>query len=230
MSDDPTPLPAAAPRRGRPRKPRPEAPATEPAARASLTPDTWIDAAIDVLEYEGVDAVRVDVLARNLGVTRGSFYWHFKDREDLLRHMLKAWSTATTENLTRRLVNASDDPREQLRDVLSLPFRGRSAERGSRIELSIRAWARRDALAREAVDESDRSRLAYIAQIYSGLGCGLIEARHRALMTYSINVACSLLTPAGTAARQEHWLDFVDRLMRGQLADEPAVPAPDKAG
>ena len=211
--------PVAKAARRAPTAPRRRAASSSPdaaAARSSLTPDTWINAATDVLELEGIDAVRVDVLAKKLGVTRGSFYWHFKDREDLLRSVLKAWSAATTENLTRRLEGASTDPREQLRDVLSLTVRGRSAVRASRIELSIRAWARRDDMARQAVDEADASRVGYIAQIFSGLGYGLAEARHRALLTYSVNVACSLLTPAGGVARRDEFLEFSAQLMQAE--------------
>ena len=184
--------------------------------RTSLTPDTWIAAATDVLELDGIDAVRVDVLAKKLAVTRGSFYWHFRDREDLLRCVLQAWRAAATENLTRRLEGASKDPREQLRDVISLPFRGRSALRASRIEMAIRAWARRDDAVRQVVDESDAARIGYISQVFSGLGFGLAEARHRALIVYGINVACSQVTPLAQQARQEEWLSFAERLMQGR--------------
>jgi AcrR family transcriptional regulator len=96
--------------------------------RASLTPTDWVQAATAMLVNQGVDAVRVDVLARQLGVTRGSFYWHFKDRDHLLRALLQAWREQTTEILTRRLEGASSDAMAQLRDVLSLPHRGRSAQ------------------------------------------------------------------------------------------------------
>jgi AcrR family transcriptional regulator len=123
---------------------RRSAPASEP-ARTSLTPETWIEAATQVLVDQGIDHVRVDVLATQLAVTRGSFYWHFRDREDLLRRVLQAWRESATEQLTRRLETASTDPREQLRDVISLPFRGRAAARAARIELAIRAWAMRRA-------------------------------------------------------------------------------------
>src|SRR6187200_2742081 len=94
--------------------------ATPPAtrrAKATLTPDTWIEAATAVLVDEGIDHVRVDVLAGQLGVTRGSFYWHFRDREDLLRRVLQAWHDQATEQLTRRLESARDDAQAQLADV-----------------------------------------------------------------------------------------------------------------
>jgi AcrR family transcriptional regulator len=57
--------------------------------RPSMTPEHWIAAATDLLVDKGIDAVRVDPLARQLEVTRGSFYWHFKDRESLLVSVLK---------------------------------------------------------------------------------------------------------------------------------------------
>jgi AcrR family transcriptional regulator len=182
-------------------------------ARTPLSRETWIAAATAVLEFDSVDAIRVDVLARQLQVTRGSFYWHFKDREDLLRAVLQAWRATTTENLTRRLEGASSDPREQLRDVLSLPHRGRSAARVARIELAIRAWARRDDMARLAVDEADASRLGYIAQIFSSLGLGPVEARQRAVLAYSLDVACSMFGAVGAASRPEELQAYAERLL-----------------
>jgi len=195
-----------------PRKLRRVAAAPE-AARASLTPEAWIEAATAVLVDEGIDHVRVDVLAGQLGVTRGSFYWHFRDREDLLRRVLLAWSERATEELTRRLKSASAGPHEQLRDVMSLPFRGRAAARAARIELAIRAWARRDDMARQAVDAADASRIAYHAQVFGALGFASEEASHRAFLLYSYEVAESLLNRQGTAAQKQARSAFVERLI-----------------
>ncbi len=185
------------------------------AARTSLTPETWIEAAIEVLVDQGIDHVRVDVLAQQLGVTRGSFYWHFRDREDLLRKVLQTWHQRSTEQLTRRLQTARADPVDQLRDVISLPFRGRAAVRGARIELAIRAWARRDDATRRAVDESDANRMAYIAQIFSSLGFAPGEARSRAFLLYAYVVAESLLSGQGSASDRAA---FVEQLMQRSLA------------
>jgi AcrR family transcriptional regulator len=195
------------------------APPAPPAAtgRTSLTRNDWIVAATDMLVDQGIDAVRIDVLAKRMSMTRGSFYWHFKSREDLLRAVLQAWREGTTENLTLRLEGASADPREQLRDLLSLPFRGRAAARGARIELAIRAWARRDALARQFVDESDASRIAHASQIFSSLGFSAGEARHRAVMAYGLDVACSQLTVAGGVWRPEELQRFAAVLLAQAL-------------
>jgi AcrR family transcriptional regulator len=191
---------------------------TQPApGRVQLTPDCWTEAGTDVLADHGIDSVRVDVLARTLGVTRGSFYWHFRDREDLLRSVLRAWRQQATEQLTQRLEGASADPREQLRDVISLPFRGKAALRAARIELAIRAWARRDEMAREAVDEADASRMGYIAQIFSSLGFSPLEARWRAFMLYAYVVAESVMSDKVTATQREERNAFVARLVRKSL-------------
>ncbi len=200
-----------------PRKPRARAEAAD-AQRPALTPERWIEAATEVLVDEGIAHVRVDVLATQLGVTRGSFYWHFKDREELLRAVLASWRESATIALTARLANAHADPREQLRDVLSLPFRGRAAARAARIELAIRAWARRDTLARYAVDEADAARLAHISQIFSSLGFGLAEARARAVMAYGLVVAESLAPKLDSLAQREWRNGYIETLLVQKVA------------
>ncbi len=181
--------------------------------RAVLTPERWVDAATEVLVDQGIDSVRVDTLARTLKVTRGSFYWHFRDRDELLRAVLQAWRSRATEELTLRLQGARDDPREQLRDLISLPFRGRAAVRAARIELAIRAWARRDAMARQAVDEADAARMGYIAQVFSALGFGVAEARWRAFATYAYVVAGSQIAAPIAQLQREERDRFIEKLM-----------------
>lgn len=187
------------------------------AARTPLTPDDWIAAATEVLVDQGIDRVRVDLLASTLGVTRGSFYWHFRDREDLLRRVLQAWRAQATENLTARLESAHADPMAQLRDVISLPFRGRAAARAARIELAIRAWARRDEMARHAVDEADAARIGYIAQIFSSLGFGILEARSRAFLLYTYVVGESQMPTQGSASSRAERAKFVEKLLARAL-------------
>jgi AcrR family transcriptional regulator len=209
--------PAAHLARSRPRRsePNPEPnpkPAPEP-ARSALTPERWIEAATAVLVDQGIDRVRVDVLAQQLQVTRGSFYWHFRDRDDLLRRVLQAWREQATVQLTLRLESAHPDPRAQLRDVISLPSRGRAAQRAARIELAIRAWARRDAMARHAVDEADGARIAYIAQLFSALGFGVAEARWRAFAAYAYVVAESQIAAPIAQLQRDGRDRFIERLL-----------------
>ena len=198
--------------------------------RTSLTPEAWTQAATEVLLNQGIDHVRVDLLAQTLGVTRGSFYWHFKDRDALLSSVLQAWRERATEALTRRLESAhGDDPIEQIRDVISLPFRGRAASRAARIELAIRAWARRDETARQAVDEADASRLGYIAQIFSSLGHSITEARARAFLLYAYVVGESLMPGQGTPAQRRERARLAAELL-GSPKAQARRPAPTRRG
>ena len=188
------------------------------AARSTLTPEGWIAAATDVLIDRGIDALRVDVLAKALDVTRGSFYWHFKDREALLVAVLNAWRDAATEQVIERFEGQQADPQALIGELISLPFRGRAAQRAARVELAIRAWARRDALARQAVDEVDARRLSYIAQCFSALGFPIAEARARAFILYAYEVAESILSQQGTSAQKKERAALLQRLVTTPLA------------
>lgn len=190
--------------------------------RTTLLREDWIAAATEVLVDRGIDAVRVDVLARELEVTRGSFYWHFEDRDALLTAVLQAWRDAATEQVIHRFEGRNADAQALIAELISLPFRGRAAQRAARIELAIRAWSRRDALARAAVDEVDERRIAYIAQCFSALGFPIAEARARAFVLYAYEVAESLLVRQGTAAQKKERSELLRRLVLTRL-DAPAA-------
>ncbi|MGA0609853.1 TetR/AcrR family transcriptional regulator [Caldimonas sp. KR1-144] len=184
--------------------------------RASLGPDDWISAATALLASKGVDAVRVDVLAKRIGVTRGSFYWHFKDRDDLLSRVLQAWRDGATEQVISRFERQGATPLELMREVMSLPFRGRSAVEAASVELAIRAWARHDEMARQRLDEVDAQRLSYIAQGLTALGFPIAEARLRAFALYGWQVAESLLQQHGGAAQRAERRAFMEQLLLGK--------------
>lgn len=200
------------------------------AQRCPLTPSDWIEGAIGVLVDQGVDAVRIDVLARQLGVTRGSFYWHFKDRDDLLRSMLNAWRDDATQQLIQRFDKRHSDPRTLVKELLSLPFHGEQARRTASIELAIRGWARRDAMARQAVDEVDERRISYHAQVFSALGFSIAEARARAFAMYAYEVAESVLSNQGNDAQKDERRALVEQLIVMPLPQRKPARAVVKSG
>ncbi len=163
------------------------------APKAVLGPGDWINAALTVLATETIDAVRVDVLAKRMNVTRGSFYWHFEDRDDLLGRLLEHWRKTTTERVIERFTLGSNSPGEMLKGLLALPYHGRTAAHASSVEMAIREWARRHEAARLVVAEVDNQRLGYIAQCFTALGCSLSEARHRADIFYATLIGQSIL-------------------------------------
>jgi AcrR family transcriptional regulator len=185
--------------------------------RGSFTPDVWIASAMDKLVDGGIDLVRVDVMAKKLEVTRGSFYWHFRDRDDLLSRLLDSWRNAATEQIIDRFDRKRGEPRELIRELLSLPMRGAAAHRAARVELAIRDWARRDPMARHAVDDVDSRRISYIAQCFSALGFDLLEARSRAFLLYAYEVAESLLFNQGTASQKTERSRLAERLLLAKI-------------
>jgi len=188
-------------------------------SRGQFGPDDWIRAAQQVLQSRSIDAVRVEVLAKEMGVTKGSFYWHFKDRDDLIRRMLTAWRDAATEQIIFRFESRGLSARELIRDLLTLPFRGASAKEAAATELAIRAWARRDDAARSVLDEVDAKRLTYITQCFRALGFSATESKSRAFGLYSYELSESLLSNQGTTKQKDYRRAFMEKLLLTPLND-----------
>ena len=169
--------------------------------RTSLTREDWVEAAQNVLVSGGVDAVRVDTLAKQMKITRGSFYYHFKSRDELLAAILDNWRAHATEDVIRNLRNAHQSPVQQLQHLLELPAHGQRAKEAAAIELAIRGWARRDKQARQAMDEVDSHRLTYIESLLMQLGISEQEADARAYLIYSYQLSQSLLPQHNERAR-----------------------------
>ncbi|MBX3431667.1 MAG: TetR/AcrR family transcriptional regulator [Hyphomonadaceae bacterium] len=155
----------------------------------SLDADAWIDAAFDALAEGGIDAVRIDPLAKRLGVTRGSFYWHFTDRAALHQAMLKEWRKRASYQVGSRIDSRTSAPDERLRQNLALPKSTARAKRAAAIELAIRLWAQRDAQAARAVKHIDAVRLKYYAKLYGEMGLSPVLARKRAFLFYAALLA-----------------------------------------
>jgi AcrR family transcriptional regulator len=152
-------------------------------AAPTRTPrERWIEEGMRALAAGGPDAVRVESLARTLGVTRGGFYWHFADREALLVEMLDAWERDTTSAPIDRLEAEGGDVRVKLRRLWQMTSRGSVFG----IDLAVRDWARRDpAVARRLVRVDDR-RMEYLRALYRPLCADEDDVESRALLSFSL--------------------------------------------
>jgi AcrR family transcriptional regulator len=159
------------------------------APSTTLDAAAWVEAAFDLLAEGGIDAVRVDPLAKRLGVTRGSFYWHFKDRDALHQAMLQEWRERATYQIVNRLERNGEPAGERLSRLLALPHSSPRASRGGAIELAIRLWSRRDKQAAKAVRHIDRVRLDYFAKLLREHGVAEDDARRRAFLFYAALMA-----------------------------------------
>lgn len=186
-----------------------------------LAPAAWIDAALAALATHGIDGVRVELLAKRLKVTKGSFYWHFRDREALLQGMLAQWRRRATLELIERLDRTDEAPVTRLRRLLRLPIVGRSSREAADVELSIRLWARHDSAAAMALEEVDQLRLRYIAGLLKQGGVEEDEAYARAVLAYSyIRVASTLI-----ATDEDALMETCEQLLIGSMQLTLSPPA-----
>ncbi len=187
--------------------------AANKADRNQLTPNDWIRAATDLLIHRSIDAVRVDVLAKILEVTRGSFYWHFTDRDDLLKQVLLGWQEEQTEQIIARYRKQGVQAADLITELVELPFHGRAAMKGASVELAIRAWARRDDMARRVVDAVDAKRLVYLEECFANLGFEVPEAKARAFLLYCYMQSESLFRNQGSADEKAQRRAFVAKTL-----------------
>ncbi len=142
--------------------------------------EDWIRAAGRRLAQGGAAAVAVEALARDLGVTKGSFYWHFRDRAALLAALIADWAGRSTEPLLARLRDSSTSPQGRLRHLAAIVAgEGRGA-----LDPAIRAWAEHDPRVRAALQRVDRMRLDFIAGEFRALGFDPPAAWTRARLFY----------------------------------------------
>lgn len=135
-----------------------------PARAGSLQPHDWIQAALARLANQGLQEVRVEVLARDLGVSKGSFYWHFRDRADLLDKMLALWEDSELSWLEEKGSNASTATRwAKLIDRSTDPARIRT-------EVAVRSWARGDEKVAVRVAAIEKKRAGLIAAVLQDVG------------------------------------------------------------
>lgn len=142
----------------------PQTPPTTAPAAVRLNRDDWLDAAFAAAVEHGFDGVRVLVLADTLGVTRGSFYWHFKDHAELITALLERWRATEAASNQRLQQPSSDDPAKDLEQLLDAALAHGGADLSNmRFELALRGLGRRDAAVAAMLLEVDQARMALFA-------------------------------------------------------------------
>ncbi len=154
--------------------------------RESLSPSDWMEEALDALARGGLTAVAVEPLAKSLKTTKGSFYWHFADRNALLVATLELWERRDTD----RVIADLDETQEalgRLRSLLRLTFTSigdGSASGGGTVELALQASAAHPLVA-NVLRRVTKRRLDVVTKLYVELGLSPARARQRALLAYT---------------------------------------------
>lgn len=163
-----------------------------PAPRTQLDRNDWIEAAIDILAQEGVTGIRVEVLAKQCGVTKGSFYWHFRDRQDLLEAVLERWKEGRIRDIEKTTTVMPGQEQAQLHYAIEVYGASRN-RKGISIELAVRDWARHDAVAAAVVESVDLYRLECTRKLFVATGMSDAEAKSRSLLLYACVFGLSLM-------------------------------------
>lgn len=183
---------ASAARKKSPKKAVPAAKRKAATPKPDLQRADWIHAGMQILARSGVDAVLIPPLANMLGVTKGSFYWHFSSREELLQAMIDAWKRHATLRVIEIVESAGATAQEKIRHIAFIGTNAPIDEFGGAIELAVRAWARSNGDVREAIAEVDRQRLEYLTRLYAEIGSP-VDPELLACLHYSFSTGLRLI-------------------------------------
>jgi AcrR family transcriptional regulator len=177
-----------------------------------LTAQAWIDFAVTALAREGFDVLKADVLARKLGVSRGSFYWHFSDLAAFHAQVIEHWRQTTTEAIIADIER--HESRERRLDALLR----RAFAHGAALEVRIRAWADVNPGAARAVADVDRRRREYLERLLVEVGIARPLAAARAQLLYWTYLGAALSRTRVPPERLDPILDELRLLALGGAA------------
>jgi AcrR family transcriptional regulator len=169
-----------------------------------LSATDWLDQGLKALAESGFTALKAEPLAKAMGVSRGSFYWHFADIGAFHAAILKHWREVAAEQIIADVEATSDNPVQLL---LRRAFGGRLV-----LENAVRSWATLDPLARSAVQAIDRRRLSYVESMLRGSGLSPSVARARAQILYWAFLGFALSDQPLPRAKQQAVLDELLRI------------------
>ncbi|MFI9559336.1 TetR/AcrR family transcriptional regulator [Nonomuraea endophytica] len=148
--------------------------------------EKWIEQGLRTLVTDGPDGVRIEILARGLGVTKGGFYGYFAGRDALLEAMLDTWEREATDQVLEQIDAEGGDARAKARRAGQLTF---SSDRILPIDLAIRDWARRDTNVAERLRRVDNKRMQLLREVISTLCPDPLEVEARCLLAFSAAIA-----------------------------------------
>ena len=172
---------------------------TRKTEKARLSADDWALAALDVIAEQGLAAVAVEPLARRLGVTKGSFYWHFPSREALLVAALERWEAIEQEAVFGKL-EAISDPRLRLRDLFQLV----AHELRPHVVYSELLKALDHPVVKPVLRRVSQRRLDYLTASFRQAGLGRMDAQNRARLAYAAYVGFLQLSLQLEQPRLQH--------------------------
>lgn len=143
----------------------------------------WIEEGLRALAAGGPEAVRIEPLARELGVTKGGFYWHFEGREALLSEMLDRWERVMVDQVIERVEGEGGDARARLERLFAIAS---SVGPLLKTELAVRDWARRDKAVARRLRRVDNRRMDYLRSLFGEFCPDEDDVEARSLLAMSL--------------------------------------------
>jgi AcrR family transcriptional regulator len=150
--------------------------------------ETWISAGLRALARGGPDAVRIEPLAAELGVSKGGFYWHFTKRAALVVRMLDTWEKTVVEDVIAEIDSHGGAPKDRLRELFRMAQASTRSTDGLGVELAVRDWSRRDKTVARRLRGIDDRRMAYLRSLFKEFSDDDEDAEARALQVYALMV------------------------------------------
>src|SRR5829696_10539003 len=163
---------------------------------------SWIDAGLRALAAGGPDAVRIELLAQELGVTRGGFYWYFEGRDAFLQEMLDTWERRSTDEALERVQSEGGDARQKVWRAGMFTF----SKQLLPIDLAIRDWARRDKSVAKRLRRVDNRRIEYLRSLIGTFCPDADDVEARSMLAFSLAIGNHFIAADHGPRSREHVL------------------------
>jgi AcrR family transcriptional regulator len=173
--------------------------------------NAWVEAALQALATGGPEAIRVEALAARLGVSKGGFYWHFKDRAALLGEMLDDWERSVVGDVIAQVESEPGDPRAKLQHLFELAS---SSADLLPVELALRDWSRRDAEVASRLHRVDNQRMEYLRSLFGPICVDEGDVEARSILAFSLFIGSNFIVAEhGGRSRSQVLQLAIDRLL-----------------
>jgi AcrR family transcriptional regulator len=169
----------------------------------------WIEEGLRALAAGGPDAVRVEALARTLGVSKGGFYGHFSDRTALLTEMLDSWEQMSTQEVIERVEREGGDAKVKLRKAGALTFSRTLLP----IDLAVRDWARRDPAVAKRLRGVDNRRMEYLRVLFGTFCSDEADIEARSMLAFSLLIGGHFMAADHGARSRGEVIDLAVKLL-----------------
>jgi AcrR family transcriptional regulator len=148
---------------------------------AATSRSRWVDEGLRALAAAGPDGVRIETIARNLGVTKGGFYWHFADRSALLQEILDEWERLLLDEVIEQVEAKGGDATAKLRRLFAL-----ASDDAVALDLAVRDWARHDREVADRLRRVDNRRMDYMRTLFGAICTDEDDVEVRCVLAFSL--------------------------------------------